>query len=182
MDPITIAMGLAQFAPMILKWITGSEKAEKAAEDVVEIARQVTGAQTPEEALAKITADRAAQLQFRMALMANETDLDKAYLADRQNARQRDVEYVKMGRTNVRANWMVALDVIGLLFGLFGMLILGYLKAKYPAEINDAVFGALMAQLGTITGYFGLCLRDAHNFEFGSSRGSREKDEWNLKK
>ena len=28
----------------------------------------------------------------------------------------------------------------------------------------------------TVASIFGLCLRDAHQFEFGSSRGSRDKD------
>lgn len=37
--------------------------------------------------------------------------------------------------------------------------------------------GVVLAQLSTINSYFGLCLRDAHQFEFGSSRGSRTKDE-----
>ena len=35
MDPITIAMGLAQFAPQIVKWISGSDKAAEAAATVV---------------------------------------------------------------------------------------------------------------------------------------------------
>ncbi len=42
MDPISIAFGLAQFAPQIIKWITGSDKAADAAEKVVDIAEAVT--------------------------------------------------------------------------------------------------------------------------------------------
>lgn len=37
----------------------------------------------------------------------------------------------------------------------------------------DATLGA--ALLSGIAGIFGACLRDAFQFEFGSSRGSREK-------
>ena len=32
MDPITIAMGLAQFAPQLVKWITGSDNAAAGAQ------------------------------------------------------------------------------------------------------------------------------------------------------
>jgi hypothetical protein len=44
------------------------------------------------------------------------------------------------------------------------------------------VFGALLSQLSVITSLFGLCLRDAYQFEFGSSRGSRLKDEAEVEK
>ena len=37
-------------------------------------------------------------MEFRKAVMANEADLDKAYLADRQNARGRDVALAQAGR------------------------------------------------------------------------------------
>lgn len=76
-------------------------------------------------------------------------------------------------RTRAR---MVSLDVLGLLASLAAMLALGLAKASHPEAVSEGVFGALLAQLSTITGYFGLCLRDAHQFEFGSSRGSKEKD------
>ena len=177
MDPISIAMGLAQFAPTVVKWLTGSDKAEQAAGAVVDIARQVTGRSDGNDALNAIAADPALAVQFRMAVMANEADLDKAYLADRQDARRRDVALVQAGSTNLRANWMVFMAAVGTIAGFVGMCVLGYLKAKYPDALNDGVFGALLAQLSTITAYFGLCLRDAFQFEFGSSRGSKDSGE-----
>ena len=42
----------------------------------------------------------------------------------------------------------------------------------YRTEIPGEVIG----MLGTIVGIFGAGLRDAHMFEFGSSRGSKDKD------
>lgn len=80
-------------------------------------------------------------------------------------------------RSNTRANAMIAMDVVGLLFGLLSMLLLGYLRARYPDAISEGVFTALLTQLSTLTAVFALCLRDAHQFEFGSSRGSKEKSE-----
>ena len=81
MDPISIAFGLAQFAPQIIKWITGSDKAAEAAGQVVDIAETITGRTGP-AALDALKADPALVLQFRQAVMASEADLDKAYLAD----------------------------------------------------------------------------------------------------
>lgn len=177
MDPITIAMGLAQFAPTIVKWISGSDKAAEAAATVVGIAQEVTGKGNGAEAFQAMKADPALVLQFRERLAGQEAELDKAFLADRADARRRDVALAQAGVRNRRADYMVLLDVIGLLASLAGMMGLGYVKAKYPDAVTEGVFGALLAQLSTLASYFGLCLRDAHQFEFGSSRGSQEKSE-----
>lgn len=165
MDPISIAFGLAQFAPQIIKWITGSDKAAEAAEKVVDIAEAVTKEHGP-HALEALKADPSMVLQFRQAVMASEADLDKAYLADRADARKRDVAYVQAGRTNKRANFMVAMDAIGLIVCL---LVLAFYA--------DNLRGEAIALISTVASIFGLCLRDAHQFEFGSSRGSQEKTE-----
>lgn len=175
-DPISVAMGLAQFAPQVIKWISGSDKAAEAASKVVGVAEVVTGRQGV-EAVEALKADPTLVMQFRQAVMANEADLDKAYLVDRQDARRRDVALAQAGVANTRANFMVAMDVVGLLASLLGMMALGWVKAKHPDAITEGVFGALLAQLSTLASYFGLCLRDAHQFEFGSSRGSKEKSE-----
>lgn len=172
---IPIAMGLAQIAPSILRWLSGSDKVEQVAQTVVDIAATVTGKSAP-EALQALRDSAELQAKFRDAIGARAHELDMAFLADVADARRRDIELAKAGVHNRRANWMVALDVLGLLAGLAGMMVLGYVKAKHPDAITEGVFGALLAQLSTITSYFGLCLRDAHQFEFGSSRGSRDKD------
>ncbi len=163
MDPISIAFGLAQFAPQIIKWISGSDKAAEAASQVVGIAQTVTG-RTGADALEALKADPAMALQFRQSVLAAETDLDKAYLADRADARKRDVAYVQAGRTNKRANFMVAMDAVGLITCL---LVLAF--------YSDSLRGEAIALISTVASIFGLCLRDAHQFEFGSSRGSQEK-------
>lgn len=165
MAPILpIVMGLSQVAPIIARWL-GGENAGQVAEKVVGIAQVVTGAKSPEEALAKIQADAKLASDFQIAVMANEKDMEALYLADRQDARKRDVALVQAGRTNNRANWMIAGDVVGLIVCLVVLTTMPDL----PGEVRGIV--------STIAGFFGLGLRDAHQFEFGSSRGSREKDE-----
>lgn len=72
MDPITIAMGLAQFVPQLTKWITGSDKAEAVAQQAISIAQTVTGTKSGDQALAALTADPALVLQYRNAVLDQE--------------------------------------------------------------------------------------------------------------
>lgn len=164
MDPITIAMGLAQFAPQIIKWVTGSDKAGDAAGKVVEIAQAVTGKQGA-DALDAIKTDPALALQFRQAVMATEAELDKAYLIDRQDARKRDVELAKAGRYNWRADILAVLSVGGLVVCMWFI-------AK-DSNMPERAVNAIMF----VAGVLAAAVRDVYSFEFGSSRGSKEKDE-----
>lgn len=163
-DPLTIAFGLAKFAPKIIKWITGSDKAEKAAAEVVSIAEAVTG-RSGQDAIEALGADPALVLQFRQSVMANESDLDKAYLADRADARARDVEFVKGGRYNWRGDFLAMLAVGGLVLCV-------WFVAK-DATLPERAVNAIMFCAGVLAA----AVRDVYSFEFGSSRGSKEKDD-----
>ena len=57
---------------------------------------------------------------------------------------------------------------IGAVVGLIACLVL-------LAMYRDAVPGEVVGIVGTISGIFGACLRDAFMYEFGSSRGSADK-------
>lgn len=104
MFPLQIALSLAgQFAPGIIKYFTNSDTAGAVAEQVIGIAKTVTGKDAPEEAVAALTADPALAMQFKTAVMANDAELDKAYLADRQDARARDLKLHQAGFKNDRA-------------------------------------------------------------------------------
>jgi hypothetical protein len=164
MDPISVAMGLAQLAPQVIRWVTGSDRAEEAATHLVQMAQTVTGQSTGRAALAALHDDPALVLQYRQAVMASAADLDRAYLADRQDARARDVALARAGRRNARADVMVFLDVLGLVACL---VVISLYRQQLPGEVVGII--------STVAGIFGACLRDAHQFEFGSSRGSQEK-------
>jgi hypothetical protein len=165
MDPITIAMGLAQFAPTLIKWITGSDKAEVAAGKVVEIAQAVTGTSSGDAALKAIQADPNLALQFRQSVMTNETELDKAFLVDRQDARARDVAYVQAGRYNWRGDVLAILAVGGLVTCV-------YFVAR-DAGLPERAVNAIMFVAGVLAS----AVRDVYGFEFGSSRSSQTKDQ-----
>jgi len=163
MDPISVAFGLAQFAPQIIKWITGSDKAADAATAVVEIAETVTG-RKGSDALDAIKADPALVMQFRQSVMAQEADLDKAYLADRADARKRDAVFITAGTRNYRADFMFFLAV-----AMIAALV--WLVWKDPS-INEYMKGIFTLVLGRFLGY----LDNIYNFEFGSTRASKAKD------
>ena len=165
MDPLTIGLGLAQIAPSLMRYFGVGEKPVAIAEKVVGIAQAVTGAPSGEAALAALQADHKLAQEFQLAVLKADGDLEQAYLADRKDARARDVALHQAGYHNYRADIMVIADVVGLIACL---VVLAVYRTSIPAEVATL--------LTTIASLFGLCLRDAHQFEFGSSRGSKEKD------
>ena len=94
-------------------------------------------------------------------------DLDtfKEEAKDRDSARERDAEFIKSGHHNARADVMVALAALA----VAGLV---YLVWSTPG-INEYVKGIVTLVLGRFLGY----LDNIYSFEFGTTRGSREKDE-----
>ena len=89
----------------------------------------------------------------------------KAETADRDSARNRDVEFIKRGVSNNRANFMFFLAVV-----MVGILVWIVWKDQ---SINEYVKGIFTLVLGRFLGY----LDNIYSFEFGTTRGSKEKDE-----
>lgn len=166
MDPISIAFGLAQAAPAVLRWITGSAQAEQAATAVLEVAKQVAGRSDPADAVTAITGDPALVLQFRQRIAELSHEMDLAYLGDRADARKRDVSLAQAGRSNVRADVMVGIAFVAVL-GIAALMSLGKIDG------NSAVGGFLFS----VGGMFARNIGTAFDFEFGSSRGSQNKDD-----
>lgn len=165
MDPITIAMGLAQFAPGIIKLLTGSDKAADVAADVIGIAQKATGTATGADALDKLRADPTAVMNFQAAMAAQQADLEKAYLADTADARARDVELKKAGHTNHRANVLSGCAVLLVLFCL--------LVIVWKADMNEFAKGGITLILGRALGW----VEQIFSFEFGTTRASKTKDD-----
>jgi len=160
---IPIAMQLAQYAPQVIGWLSGSDKAEETAQRVVGIAEQVTGLHG-KAAVDAIQADPELALRFRQSVMDHEQAMNAQALAGVADARKRDVALRQAGQTNGRANLLALFAVATVIFGM-------WLVAQ--ASLNDIAMNALMLIMGTMLG----CVRDVYHFEFGSSRGSKEKDE-----
>ncbi|CDS48910.1 Phage protein [Polaromonas sp. CG9_12] len=165
MDPITLALTLAgQFAPSLIKHFTNSETAAAVAGQVIDMARTVTGTGTPDEALASLKADPALALQFKLAALQADTELEKASLADRANARGRDVALAQAGRMNWRGDLLA-------FFAVGGLVLCVYFIAR-DADMPERAVNAVMF----IAGVLASAVRDVYGFEFGSSRSSQVKD------
>jgi hypothetical protein len=177
---LPLALSLAsQFAPSIIGLFAGA-KAEDVAQKVVGLAQTVTGHTEPEAAVKAIEADPNLALQFQQAVLAQKIELEKIalqrdqlevtqdanVLADKASARGRDVEIVKAGHPNRRASWM--------LWGTFaGLFVCLALMIVYHVDANTAIGGALIMLVGKFVSMWGT----AFDFEFGSSRSSRAKDD-----
>lgn len=72
--PVALKLA-ADFAPHLIGMLTKSAKAEEIAEKVIEIAKGVTGAATPQEAVERIQADESMRLEFQRLSVDKELTL-----------------------------------------------------------------------------------------------------------
>lgn len=165
MPLIPIAMALAQFAPGIIKLLTGSDKAEDVAEQVVGIAQTVTGTTDGDAALVALKADPNKVLEFQQAMSAQQADLEKAYLADVANARQRDVELAKAGLRNDRANVLAGAALLLVVVCLFVVL--------WQSNASEFAKATISLILGRALGW----VEQLFSFEFGTTRANKTKDD-----
>ena len=125
----------------------------------------------PDELITAISTDPQAALKLVMAnqnytLEMRGKDIEelKAWLGDRENARGRDVEIIKGGKSNTRANLML-LCAFGAVIVIAVCLASGYvIRGSDIAGFLIAVGGMFARNIGT-----------AFDFEFGSSKGSEIK-------
>lgn len=165
MDPLSIALGLAQFAPMVLRYFGVGEKNVQVAEKVIGIAKQVTGTSSPEEALAAIKASAELQVRLQEKLMDNQQELDRLYYADVADARKRDTAFITAGKVNTRANWLA---------GLALLIVSGICAAVWMTPgIPEYQKGIATLVLGRFLGY----IDQVFNFEFGTTRSSQKQQD-----
>ncbi len=169
-NPIaTAAIALAEMAPLISRWFSDSDESTETtrmiASRVVGVAKEVTGQKDAWSAVRKLETDPKLILEFQRTIASLDQDLEKTFLEDRMSARMRDATIVSQGRHNWRADVMVFSAASGLVACLVS---LAFFKGSLPGEAVGII--------STIAGIFGSCLKDAYAFEFGSSRGSKNKD------
>lgn len=160
---IPAAIGLAtQFGPGLVRLLAG-DKAGEVAEQVVSVAQEMTGAQDPDHAMAILEQNPELAAQVRMKYAEIELEYERMHLQDVQDARSRDVRLAEMGQTNWRAHLMV---------GLAFLTLITCITLVATLDLNETVRAMLNTLAGGVLGLLGL----AFNFEFGSSRGSKDKD------
>lgn len=161
---LTAALGLAEFAPNLVRWLHG-KNTETIAQDIVDAAKRITKGATAEEAWNVLHQDPTAVAEFQKETIKLEIQWELAILEDRQQARERDLEILRTGHANRRADLMVVAAAAGLVLCLLSL-----------AFYSEVLPGEAVGIISTIAGIFGGCLKDAFAFEFGSSRGSKVKD------
>ncbi|MDR1365048.1 MAG: hypothetical protein LBJ42_00490 [Holosporales bacterium] len=162
---IQAALALAQFTPKVARWLSGT-KTESISKKIVDIAKTVTNTTDEFQAIEKLKEDKNMYSLFQQALINSEREIELAMIKDKENARYRDIAIINSGKRNKRADVMAISAAFGLTLCLAVICIF---RRELPGEVVGII--------STIAGIFGSCLRDAYNFEFGSSRGSKEKDQ-----
>lgn len=162
---IPIAMQLAQFAPGIIRLLTGSDKAGEVAEKVVDVAKAVTGENTPRAAVEAIAASSEKAMAFQLAMTDRQAGFEQMYLTDTQDARRRDVELAKAGVKNYRANVLAGAALL--------LVIICLAIVVWNSDANEFAKATISLILGRALGW----VEQLFSFEFGTTRASKNKDE-----
>lgn len=85
---------------------------------------------------------------------------------EQQQMTSHNIGVINAYSKNKRLNLMVIGAALGLVFCL---MVLTTYKGDLPGEVVGII--------STVSDIFGACLKDAYSFEFGSSRGSKDKDD-----
>lgn len=161
---IDVALRIAsQFAPGLVRRLAG-EKAGDVAESILSIGGLVTGKTDPEEIAAALEADTAKAHEFRMQAAQIDLELARIDHTNTADARARDTAMIKAGRINRRADVLAYAS----LAGLFGLIVLIVVVKPSDPWVQGMV--------GAVVGFLTKAALDVFNFEFGSSRGSKNKE------
>ncbi len=149
------------------------DDAEKAVSKLADTVRAITGTDDPaqaREALAdpNLVFQLRSQAQTfaheeRMQQMAGAITTLTATLADRQDARTRDAEFIKAGRSNTRANVLLVTAGAGIVGGI-AFMVFGHVDG------NTAVGGSIISVVTLLAGKFAT----AFDFEFGGSADAEQ--------
>lgn len=153
-----------QAIPSILDMFDAPESVKRVSEDVANVALAVTGTKTADEAAKVLSQDPNKYAEFKLALEDKKIQWEQMYLQDTQSARLRDVEMRKSGYVNTRANWMLISAYAGVAFCFF---------AIFKSDLGEYEQSVLTLILGRMLGY----IDQGFNFEFGTTRTSRNKDD-----
>jgi hypothetical protein len=160
-----LLLALANFAPLLMKYLGAGEATQKVTEAVAEVATAVTGQHTPDAIIAKLQESTELQQKFQVAVMEASQKWDEIFLHDVQDARKRDTALQATGNRNWRAETMYILAVI--------VVILVFYAIWATPHISEFVKGISTLVLGRFLGY----LDSIYNFEFGTTRSSQSKDQ-----
>ena len=167
--------GLAKVALDVAPDIAGlfGDDAEKAVSKLAGAVRSITGTDDPDKAREALSDPnlvyqlrnqaQAFAHEERMAQITGAITMLTATLGDRQDARSRDTEFIKAGRSNIRSNVLLITAGLGIVGGI-GFMVFGHVDG------NTAVGGCIISVITLLAGKFGT----AFDFEFGGSADSEQ--------
>lgn len=158
MDPVSIVLALAQVAPSLIKWATGSDTAEKVAQVALDTAKSITGQSNLDDSIDVLKQNPEMHLAFQTAMLNRDSEFEKLYLDDKKDARARDIALAVTPRGNVRANYLVAFAVSTVTMCLTAVMFLEF-KDEWAKGVIMLVLGMYISELKNI-----------YSFEFGSTR------------
>ena len=155
----TAVSGLVSVAPEIAGWL-GGEEAEKTAEDVANVAKQVTGQEDPQAAVDAIKQDPEQARKFKEALQEYKLQMERE--RTKQLTQINQTMRAAYKESGWKSGWR---PFFGYVFGVswaatfFGILILiGYAASKgLPEAIEFA--GKLPQMIAAMTPLFGMGLK-----------------------
>lgn len=148
----------------------GGKRAESLAEDVVEAAIATVGLgkdATPDQVMKALEENKQAQQELQIRLAELDAKEHELIVRDRDSARAYQQAVGEEGRK--RGNYMLA--------GVTGGLLACVVMVAWPRPQGEPLNPAVLGLITTIAGALLKMFSDAFAFEFGSSRGSKEKDE-----
>lgn len=132
---------------------------------IASIAQSITGESDPEKAAEILHANPDKMLEFKNAAENRAVEIIQIYLADTQNARARDTEIQKIRGKNTRADALVVACVAGIATCV--------LLAVFKSDLSEFAQTLLNVSLGAFLGTWA----QVNNFEFGSTKDSKEKSQ-----
>jgi len=169
MDPITLAAGILS-ATGLGDWLgdkLGGIIGAKAADKVIDVAKAVTGLQSPEEITARLQQDTQLAAQLRVKLIDNEQEIIRLEFADRADAR--GMYKVQHEMADRIANWVMKFNLPAIVI----LLIANCLIVHFVT--NPAVSLAIGNIIGASVQALWQERQSIINFFFGSSQGSKDK-------
>ena len=161
---IPVAISLAKmFAPALISKVVG-DKSGTVAGKVIDIVQQVAGTKDPRQVEAIVAADSKALDECTTQLAELDLEETRLFLEDVADARARDVAIIESGRSNIRGDilaYIAVLAFVGIILNLMFM------------DIPD---GGARDLLLVLMGVLGAIVKNVYSFEFGSSKGSKDKD------
>lgn len=148
---IGLALSLAQFAPQIVGWITGSKNAEGVAQKALDIAEAITG-KSGADAVSAISNDPQLSMQYQQAVMANE--LEFARIASESD---------KIATEATTSRWLADMSSDNRLSKNIRPAVLIYLLIVYTAFAVAAAYGVTVPEAYvTLLGQWGMLVMTAY--------------------